>query len=269
MSRDYLHGYSKQEQQRLIDQARFLEPWLYDGVDFSRSKKLLEVGCGVGAQTEILLKRFPHLEIHAVDVSPEQVSLARERLSEFIDSGQLKVSQADAMDLSSINDSGFDSAYLCWFLEHVYQPLDVLNSVRQFVDAGAQLIVSEVNNSSLFVHPYSANILEYWFQLNDYQWSIQGHPFIGLQMGNLLRKAGFSQIVTEPKSFFFDSRNSSERNAFLQYFFGIFNSANEILVKKGRVHHEMIDRVRDDFETAKLSDDSVFYYSYVRASATT
>lgn len=267
MSRDYLHGYSKQEQQRLVDQARFLEPWLYDGVDFSKSKKLLEVGCGVGAQTEILLKRFPHLEIHAVDVSSDQVEAARGRLSDYIESGQLKVSQADATDLSSINDSGFDSAYLCWFLEHVYQPLDVLISVRKTIQPGATVVLTEVNNSSLFIHPYSANILEYWFQLNDYQWSIQGHPFVGLQMGNLLKKTGYSKIITEPKNFFFDSRNPKDRESFLKFFFGIFNSANENLVNKGRVHHEMIDRVREDFDKASQADDSVFYYSYVRATA--
>lgn len=267
MGRDYLHGYSKQEQQRLVDQAAFLERWIYQGVDFSNNKKLLEVGCGVGAQTEILLKKFPHLEIHAVDVSPEQVAVARERLSDYIDSGQLKISQADATDLESIDDSGFDSAFLCWLLEHVYEPEEVLQSIRKTVQPGAELLITEVNNSSLFVHPYSPNILEYWFQLNDYQWSIQGHPFIGLQMGNLLKKTGFSEIVAEPRSFFFDSRMPKERSDFLKFFFGIFNSANENLVAKGRVHHEMIDRVREDFEKASEADNSVFYYSFVRASA--
>ena len=267
MPRDYLHGYSKQEQQRLVDQAAFLERWIYEGVDFSKNKKLLEVGCGVGAQTEILLKRFPHLEIHAVDVSQEQVAVARERLSEFIDSGQLKVSQADATDLESINDSGFDSAFLCWLLEHVYEPEAVLKSVRSTIQPGGDIVLTEVNNSSLFVHPYSPNILEYWFQFNDYQWSIQGHPFIGLQMGNILNRTGYSQIVTEPRNFFFDSRMAKERGEFLKYFFGIFKSANENLVAKGRVHHEMIEKVREDFEKASEADNSVFYYSFVRGTA--
>lgn len=269
MSRDYLHGYSKEEQQRLLEQARFLEHWIYDGVDFSKNKKLLEVGCGVGAQTEILLERFPHLEIHAVDISPEQIEVAKDRLSSFVDSGQLKISLADATDLSSLNDSGFDAAFLCWFLEHVYQPKDVLKSLKKAVDPGCDVVITEVNNSSLFVHPYSPNILEYWFQFNDYQWSISGHPFIGLQMGNILNKLGYQNIVAEPKSFFFDSRTPKEKEEFLDYFYGIFVSANQNLISKGRVHHEMIDKVREDFEKAKSTEESVFYYSFIRALAKT
>jgi hypothetical protein len=53
----------------------------------------------------------------------------------------------------------------------------------------------------------------------------------------------------------------------MNYFFGIFNSANDTLVRKGRIHHEMIKDVRAEFEAAMGAEGSVFYYSYVRATA--
>ena len=49
----YLHGFSSEEQDRLRRQARFGEHTIYQDVNFSRVKNLLEVGCGVGAQSEI------------------------------------------------------------------------------------------------------------------------------------------------------------------------------------------------------------------------
>ena len=52
----YLHGYSDKERDRLHRQARFLEPMVHSGLPYRRRKKLLEVGSGVGAQTEILLR---------------------------------------------------------------------------------------------------------------------------------------------------------------------------------------------------------------------
>ncbi|NQZ01440.1 MAG: methyltransferase domain-containing protein [Bdellovibrionales bacterium] len=265
--RDYLHGYTHEEQQRLIDQAEILAPQLYEGLDFSNHKKMLEVGCGVGAQTGLLAERFPELHIHGVDVSQAQVALAKDRLPGLIKQGRVQFTCADATDLTAMEDDGFDSAYICWFLEHVYEPIAVLKSLKAKLKPGSKVYLTEVNNSSLFVQPYSPNILQYWSQFNDYQWTINGHPFIGLMLPNLLLKAGFKNVVSEPRSFFFDDRDPAEREKFMNYFFGIFNSANDILVRKGRIHHEMIKEVQNEFERAMTSEGSVFYYSYVRATA--
>ena len=40
-------------------ESRFLEHKVHDGLPFRRARQLIEVGCGVGAQTEILLRHFP------------------------------------------------------------------------------------------------------------------------------------------------------------------------------------------------------------------
>ena len=52
----YLHGFSKDEQERLRKQARFGEYTVYQNVNLSNVKDLLEVGCGVGAQSEFILR---------------------------------------------------------------------------------------------------------------------------------------------------------------------------------------------------------------------
>jgi ubiquinone/menaquinone biosynthesis C-methylase UbiE len=267
--RDYLHGYSRDEQMRLIDQARILAPYIYEGVDLKNKKKILEVGCGVGAQTEILLKRYPDIEVHGVDVSQAQIALASERLQSYIEKGRLRLTCADATDLSTVREEGFDAVYICWFLEHVYDPVRVLGAVKTKVGPGVPVFITEVNNSSLFIEPYSPHIIEYWNQLNDYQWTIKGHPFVGLQMGNMLHGLEFKHIQTIPRHFFFDSRHLDERRLFLKYFFGIFKSANDNLVRKGRIHHELIKNVERDFDAAADNENSVFYYSYVHTQAET
>ncbi len=78
----YIHGFSSEEQSRLTRQARMFENTLFSRIDFSESKRLLEVGCGVGAQTEILLRRFPHLELTGVDRSEAQLAAAERNLAQ-------------------------------------------------------------------------------------------------------------------------------------------------------------------------------------------
>jgi hypothetical protein len=47
----YVHGYSEREAQRLYEQAEILENILHMGTVFPADAKVLEAGCGVGAQT--------------------------------------------------------------------------------------------------------------------------------------------------------------------------------------------------------------------------
>ena len=77
----YLHGHSEQEERRLRAQALFLEEAVFKNIELSGTSHLLEVGCGVGAQTEILLKRLPHLKITGIDQSPLQVERAQKYFS--------------------------------------------------------------------------------------------------------------------------------------------------------------------------------------------
>src|SRR6188768_3403586 len=66
----------EEERDRLHRQARFLEPMVHDRLPYRRRKKLLEVGSGVGAQTEILLRHFPDLHVTGVELNDDQIAEA-------------------------------------------------------------------------------------------------------------------------------------------------------------------------------------------------
>lgn len=267
MSREYVHGYSQDEQQRLVDQAKQLERYIYMDVDFSDVTELLEVGCGVGAQTEILLRRYPHLKITSVDISEIQIKTAKERLQDFVNEGRVKFVQADASKLEELGKKDFDAAFVCWFLEHVPSPKDILSAVRRCLKPEAQICITEVDNSSFFVDPYSPNILKYWFEMNDYQWTIKGHPFIGLQLGNYLLESGYHDINTDLRNFFFDSRHPQQRNAFFKQFLKLIMSASDNLIKDGRITEDLIVEMDKEIERAFASNNSVIMYGWVRAVA--
>ena len=76
----YLHGFSETEQARLMKQARLAESTIFHNIDYSNARRLLEVGSGVGAQTEILLRRFPDLQVACVDLNEAQIGAARANL---------------------------------------------------------------------------------------------------------------------------------------------------------------------------------------------
>lgn len=261
----YLHGFDLKEQKRLIHQASFLESFVYQDIDLNTNHNLLEVGCGVGAQTKILLQRFPHLNIHSIDLSEQQLDMAQVLLKNEISKKRVILEQQNAMNLKI--DKKFDSAFICWFLEHVPDPLKVLKNVKKHLEKGAKIYCSEVFNQTLFLEPYSPAFIKYWFEFNDLQWTIKGHPFIGANLGNLLREAGFKNVEIKSKPFHFDSRQKKKRQEFIEYFFNILLSAEATLLETKRVTPEIIKKMKKEVQIAKKEKDSVFYYSFIQATA--
>ncbi len=263
---EYLHGFDKKEQQRLIHQAKFLESFVYDDVNFKKCRRLLEVGCGVGAQSHLLLKRFPKLKITGVDFSSEQLKSAAHNLKSKIKQGRIELFQQDAQQLN-LDFKKYDAAFLCWFLEHVPDPLKVLKQVHKHLKPGAQIVLTEVFNQSLFMEPYSPSYIKYWFEFNDLQWLMKGHPFVGVRLGGLLKEAGFKSINVEFRPLHFDSRKPKQRTEFIDYFFDILLSAEPKMLESKKVTSDLVTKMRAEVESAKKSKDSVFFYSFARATA--
>ncbi len=69
----YLHGYSDDERARLRVQAATLARWVHRDLPFADRRRLLELGCGTGAQLELLLDAFPRLHATGVDHAEAQL----------------------------------------------------------------------------------------------------------------------------------------------------------------------------------------------------
>ena len=99
-----------------MKQARIAESTIFRDIDYSGAKRLLEVGSGVGAQTEILLRRFPDLHATCVDLNQAQLDAARANLGRmpWLE-GRYALQQADATDLP-FEPRSFDahSCAGCW-----------------------------------------------------------------------------------------------------------------------------------------------------------
>ena len=263
---DYLHGFTKDEQDRLYKQARVHEDIIFNNIDFKEQNRVIEIGSGVGAQTQILLERFPHLQIDCIDASPAQIKRASQTLKKLIDAKKVKIHQADAMQLP-FPDEQFDGAFICWLLEHVQNPIGVLEEARRVLKSGGIIYCNEVLNSTFYLHPYSPHTLKYWFEFNDYQWSIKGDPFIGGKLANYMIKAGYQNITTKVLTHQYDNRTPKKRAAFLEYWANLLLSGAPGLLENGRVNQETVEGMRNELMTLRNDPDSVIFYSWILARA--
>jgi len=264
----YLHGFSATEQARLMKQARLAEATIFHNIDYSAARRLLEVGSGVGAQTEILLRRFPELHVSCVDLSEPQLAAARENLGRmpWLD-GRYRLQQADATDLP-FEPRSFDAAFLCWVLEHVPSPARVLNEVRRVLAPGSPVYITEVMNASFLLDPYSPNVWRYWMAFNDFQYESGGDPFVGAKLGNLLLACGFRDVTTEVKTFHYDNREPARRKTMIAFWEELLLSAADQLIDAGKVTSDVVDGMRHEMHQVQNDPNAVFFYSFVQARAT-
>jgi SAM-dependent methyltransferase len=266
----YLHGYSKREQLRLLEQAETLAPFIYSRLDFSGARRLLEVGCGVGGQTQWLLRRYPGLQITGLEKVPDQLVRA-ERLRASIPelSDRWDLQRADALDLGDFDGSGYDTALFVWVLEHLPDPLRAIRELVRMLPSGAKVVATEVFQSSLFLYPDCPSMNIFWQKTIDFQRSLGGDADVGPRLGALFAQAGLVSVDTWMCPMHFDAARDPEGSkAILAYWRDLTHSALPAM-EAARVSDETEWRSADrEMEFLQSSPDAVFSYTSFQAVGT-
>jgi len=263
----YIHGYSEVEQERLRRQAELTEFEIYSEVNFSMVENLLEVGCGVGAQTQILLRRFPRLKATCIDINDAQLEAARRTLGDLdYARGRHEVLKMNAEKMS-FPDSTYGAAFVCWVMEHMPNPMRVLSEIRRVLKPGGRVVITEVMNFSYFLDPYCPAIWKFWMMFNDFQYDRGGDPFVGVKLGTFLRDAGFTDVRTNVKLMFADKREPELRTKLLRDREELMLSAADELLKSGQVDVELVEAMKKEFTEVLKNPNAITFDSFMQATA--
>jgi SAM-dependent methyltransferase len=196
----YVHGYEERERERLRDQAGALVQLLHGDTAYAAGERVLEAGCGVGAQTVTLAARSPHTSFTSIDVSGESVAATRSRLA---GAGNVEVLQADVFDLPFAAGS-FDHAFVCFVLEHLAQPARALELVARVVRPGGTITVIEGDHGSACFHPDSEAAHAAIACQVELQARAGGDSGIGRRLFPLMRDAGLAGVRVSPRMVYVD-----------------------------------------------------------------
>ncbi|MFF8322496.1 methyltransferase domain-containing protein [Streptomyces bobili] len=262
----YVHGYSEREAARLADQADTLAALLHAGTAHPAGSRVLEIGCGVGAQTVHLAQASPGARITAVDRSPDSLAQARARVAAHVPGADVEWCRADLFDLP-FPDAEFDHVFVCFVLEHLSDPQRALTALRRVLRPEGTITVIEGDHGSAFFHPasaYARAAIECQVRL---QSAAGGNALIGRQLQPLLAQAGYDDVVVRPRTVYADRTRPALVDGFTRHtFIAMVESVRDDALAAGLTTADDWDRgVADLRRTAQAA--GTFHYTFFRAVA--
>jgi ubiquinone/menaquinone biosynthesis C-methylase UbiE len=242
----YVHGYGTREQHRLVEQA---EHWRHrlirDGTELDPGRRLLDIGCGVGAVLAILGQEFPNVRLFGVDIERRQLEFAREHLQAMGVDATLV--EADALALP-FGDGSFDHAWMMWFLEHIDDPPAALREARRVLVPGGRITAIEVDYATCRAEP-STPAIEALFSAMVHAMATSGWSDAGARLPGWLWEAGFAEIDAGEREYWWEADDLASQ---APYAADVLESAFEALVKAPGATEEELRAGLDDLR--RLSD---------------
>jgi SAM-dependent methyltransferase len=263
--RRYIHGYHQRESERLQAQASSVLDLLHGDTRYPAGARVLEVGCGTGAQTVSLARNSPGARFVSFDHSRASLAQAITRV-ESAGVTSVEFLHADLFALPFERES-FDHAFVCFVLEHLRNPVAALEVVSRLLKPQATITLFEGDHGSAYFHPHS----DIAHRAIDCQVELQrragGNACIGRQLHPLLVEAGYTDARVSPRMVYVDATrpelvDSFTRKTFTWMVEGVRQSA----LQAGIIDPATFDAgIRDLYRAAE--PDGVFCYTFFKGVA--
>ncbi|MDC1311491.1 class I SAM-dependent methyltransferase [Burkholderiales bacterium] len=127
------------------EEGRNSYEWLAEVVPSVNGTRVLDLACGSGPLLEILYDRNSNLQLTGVDMSPEELALAKTRLPK----GVAQFFELKAQDLNVISDNSIDVVLCHW-------ALTLMNPIGPVLDEIRRVLSTEGRFAALVDGPMSA-----------------------------------------------------------------------------------------------------------------
>ena len=258
----YIHGYGERESERLLAQAASVVRLLHGDTRFPPGSRVLEVGCGTGAQTVSLARNSPGAQIVAFDHATASLARAMERVA-AAGLSNVEFLHADLLAVP-FEPASFDHVFICFVLEHLSNPIAALQLVKQLLKLGGTVTIFEGDHGSAYFHPHSVIAHRAIACQVELQRRAGGNACIGRQLYPLLVQAGYEAPCVTPRVVYVDATTPDLVDSFTRKTFTWMVAA----VREEALAARIIDAatfdagIRDLYRAAQ--PDGVFCYTFFK-----
>ncbi|MFN8489524.1 MAG: methyltransferase domain-containing protein [Caldilineaceae bacterium] len=261
----YVHGYDAREQIRLQDQATTLVDLLHHDTVYPAGSRILEAGCGVGAQTVTLARNSPAAHFMALDISANSLAEAQQQVTTAgLQNVEFRLGDIFALPFAP---EAFDHLFACFVLEHLAHPVAALQALKAMLRPGGSITVIEGDHGSTYFHPDSAAAHQAIQCQVELQRRAGGNANIGRELYPLLHQAGFEQISVSPRMVYVDDSRPALVEGFTKRTFtAMIEGVRTAALTAGIIDAAIFDQgIADLYRTAEPG--GVFCYTFFKGVA--
>ncbi|HYI10701.1 MAG TPA: methyltransferase domain-containing protein [Thermoanaerobaculia bacterium] len=189
----YIHGTSPEGQRRLsLMNDVLLNPPSLREMALAGDESIIDFGSGLGQFTRAMARAVPHGRVLGLERDPEQIAGARRLAQEEAGTPNVDFRQADALDpqLSSGEWGTFDVAHSRFVLEHVPDPLRVVQNMVRAVRPGGRIVLADDDHEIMRLSPEPPGFHDFWrAYIRSYEYN-RTDPIVGRRLVALLHEAG-------------------------------------------------------------------------------
>lgn len=138
---------------RLMIQRHFELPLLEQLGGRLDGMNVLEVGCGRGVGTEMIIERLGAAKVHAIDLDESMIKSARKRLGRFTPD-QLELALGDVTNIDAA-DQAYDVVFNFAAIHHVPCWQNAITEISRVLKPGGRFFFQEVTAQWIHRWPYS------------------------------------------------------------------------------------------------------------------
>lgn len=189
----YIHGTSSEEQRRLsllndvlLNNASLRE------MSLRGDERIIDFGSGLGQFTRAMARAVPRGRVVGVERNDEQLASAQRIAASENESALVDFRPGDVLNLELRSDEwgSFDVAHARFILEHVPDPLRVVQTMVRAVKRGGRIVLADDDHGVLRLWPEPPGFSDLWnAYIRSYD-RIGNDPYVGRRLVSLLHQAG-------------------------------------------------------------------------------
>jgi SAM-dependent methyltransferase len=245
----YIHGTDPEEQARLSLLNDLLNVGSLRELHLQGGERILDVGSGLG-QLSRAMARVTGVRVVGIERSAEQIAEAERQAALAGESSLVEFRPGDVAQFPLRDDEWgtFDLAHTRFLLEHLREPLPVVEAMVRAVRPGGRIVLEDDDHDLLRLWPEPPGFAELWHAYQRSYDHLGNDPIIGRRLIALLDEAG-AEPVRNTFVFFGSCAGAAHFPLYVENLIGVINGARATVIDAG-----LLEAARFDAALAALHE---------------
>ncbi|HEX7072273.1 MAG TPA: methyltransferase domain-containing protein [Rhodothermales bacterium] len=258
----YLHGTHPEEQARLTTLNQLLNERSLAQMVPRPGERILDMGSGLGQFTRMMARTAGRGRVLGIERSEEQIAEALRQARADGEEDLVEFRRGNVYD-PPLDDSEwgtFDLAHARFVLEHVPEPLRVVQTMVRAVRAGGRIVLEDDDHDLLRLYPDCPGFAELWTAYTRSFDRLGNDPFVGRRLVSLLHRAGARHTRTTMLHFG-GSAAHPHWPGLTHNIAYIIDQARPVILQHDLLEEEALDAGLDSFRSWTQRPDATVWYA--------